>query len=547
MTHVARRISWVTLIAVASAVPGQPQVDTPSETAGSHHQRGVDYHLQRRLDEAAGEYARALALDPPRAPGADERAAILRFAPRVYTTPDEIFSLKDAAAILHSSERLIAYHLFWEDDIDFPDDNDPCDHEVVWVQFSRDRRSIERFWTYFHGRILEAGEDALREAADHEMRPRVNVQWGKHGSMPLGWASMAIVGDASDLERAYYAVGKPITLAEYNRGTWQKLRNEGRRLVDHPLARRLGWPDRFTGEWERFVDLSGAVDLLSLINKRGLTSVSRWNSAVINQHFLPYNFRPKTEWPNDLPSGPVRAAALLSRIVEATSLEDYRLPPKSVFDRAMPRYPNVWFYVDSSLADSYSAAVRLVTDQLRGSMRLREDHGPFTNPEGCDFEVRLEHLQPWESTAHRALQHAHAFHMRYYHSALEKQKLEQIALRTAGGARRFYRVAASAHYEVEHSNPNHADVEICPVCGRTGEYQGLQGNLVEMVHDPLGLELLLSGTIRNQTVRFEDDQSEVGGISSMGSRFAVQQHVFSAQDADRNTLRIGVIVLAPLR
>ena len=149
------------------------------------------------------------------------------------------FPLKDAAAVLHPSERLIAYHLFWEDDIDFPEDNDPCDHEVVWVQFSRDRQSIERFWTYFHGRILEGGEDALRDARRHEMRPRVNVQWGKHGSMPLGWESMTIVGDAGDLERAYYAVGKPITLGEYNRGTWQKLRKEGRRLIDHPMARRL--------------------------------------------------------------------------------------------------------------------------------------------------------------------------------------------------------------------------------------------------------------------------------------------------------------------
>jgi hypothetical protein len=137
--------------------------------------------------------------------------------------------------------------------------------------------------------------------------------------------------------------------------------------------------------------------------------------------------------------------------------------------------------------------------------------------------------------------------MRYYHSALEKQKLEQLALRTAAGERRFYRVAASAHYEVEHTNPNHADVEICPVCGRTGEYQDLKGNLVEMVHDPLGLELLLNGTIRNQTVTFEDDQRDVVGIRSMRNRFTVQQHVFASQGGDRNTLRIGVVVLAPLR
>ena len=105
-------------------------------------------------------------------------------------------------------------------------------------------------------------------------------------------------------------------------------------------------------------------------------------------------------------------------------------------------------------------------------------------------------------------------------------------------------MAASAHYEVEHTNPNHADVEICPICGRTGEYAALRGNLVELVHDPLGVELLMNGTIRSEVVRFEDDQREVGGISSLRDRFAVQQQVFPAQSGDRNTLRIGVIVLA---
>ena len=90
--------------------------------------------------------------------------------------------------------------------------------------------------------------------------------------------------------------------------------------------------------------------------------------------------------------------------------------------------------------------------------------------EGADFEVTIEHLQPWEVPEHRALQHAHAFHMRYYHSALAAHKLDRVTLRTRAGNRDFYRVAASAHYEVGHANPNHADVEICPICGRTGEY-----------------------------------------------------------------------------
>jgi hypothetical protein len=180
-------------------------------------------------------------------------------------------------------------------------------------------------------------------------------------------------------------------------------------------------------------------------------------------------------------------------------------------------------------------------------MRLRESHGPFSNPEGADFEVTLEHLQPWEVAEHLPLQHSHGFHMRYYHSALAAQMLERVRLRTPAGEREFYRVAASAHYEVEHTNPNHADVEICPICGRTGEYEGLRGNLVELVHDPLGLELLMNGTIRNQVVRFEDDQRDVAGITSVRERLALQQQVFPAMTGDRNTLRIGVIVLGAPR
>ncbi len=112
--------------------------------------------------------------------------------------------------------------------------------------------------------------------------------------------------------------------------------------------------------------------------------------------------------------------------------------------------------------------------------------------------------------------------------------------------RAFYRLAASAHYEVEHTNPHHADVESCPICGRTGEYAELKGNLVELVHDPLGLELVLTGKIRGETVRFEDwTQAEVGSVALLKDRFIVQQFSFPAMTGDRNTLRIGVVVIAP--
>jgi len=222
----------------------------------------------------------------------------------------------------------------------------------------------------------------------------------------------------------------------------------------------------------------------------------------------------------------------------AAALLDPQLPPKSVFPPAAPRYPNLWFYVETPLAPSYDDAVKLVTGRLRQSMRMREYYGPFTNAEGCDFEARIEHLQPWEDPAHRALQHSHAFHIRYYYSALARRSLHRVHLEDN---RNYWRFAASAHYEVEHTNPNHADVETCPICGRTGDYAHLKGNLVEMVHDPLGLELALTGTIRGQPVRHEDyDQLPVAGLAGFG-----RHQVLDGLTGGRNTLRIGVVFLSP--
>lgn len=230
----------------------------------------------------------------------------------------------------------------------------------------------------------------------------------------------------------------------------------------------------------------------------------------------------------------------------ASDLDAFQLPPKAVFSEAMPRYPNLWFYVDASLTGSYREAWRLVTDNLRPALHLREYAQPPGNPEGCDFEARIEHLQPWQDPAHRALQHSHSFHIRYYYSDLERAGLDRVTVRSETGATLYYRLAASAHYEVEHTNPNHADVEICPICGRIGEYAGLTGNLVEMVHDPLGVELVLTGRIRGNVVRFENwNQMEVGSVQALASRFAVQHQVFRSERADQNTLRIGIVMIGP--
>ncbi|HEX5830877.1 MAG TPA: hypothetical protein VFY16_07860 [Gemmatimonadaceae bacterium] len=98
-------------------------------------------------------------------------------APVLYLQADESFQLARAVAVVHPDSQVIAYHLLWRDDahgawIPF---TVPTDQEVVWVGYDS-TGAPTRLWTYWHGSILNA--------AWHGRQPAVDVQWGKHGSLP---------------------------------------------------------------------------------------------------------------------------------------------------------------------------------------------------------------------------------------------------------------------------------------------------------------------------------------------------------------------------
>ena len=220
---------------VRAVLPGLLLASLQVDSTRDIHDAAVGHHLERSLDEAAAGYEDTLRRDPPRELTPAEWRTVERFAPRVFVTRTEPFQLRDAAAIVHPDRRTIAYHLFWDDDIDFPDDNDPSDHEVVWCVISPDQRRLVAFYTYFHNRVLEAPPEALRDAAAHLGRPSVAVQWGKHGSMPVGWqAARRSWRRTARRKPDTIAIDKPITLDDYNRGTWEKLRTEGRRAGGQP-------------------------------------------------------------------------------------------------------------------------------------------------------------------------------------------------------------------------------------------------------------------------------------------------------------------------
>lgn len=246
------------------------------------YQAGVTAHRNRALDQARPYYEAALKIEPSRPPTEDELALLHAHAPILYITPSEPLPLRHFAGILHPDRPLIGYHMFWEDDIDFPDDGEPCDHEVIWVRYdpssaSPDERVLEVL-TYYHGKVLTAA-GAPEDAKQRHGRPRLDVQWGKHGTLPVGWQTI----DDGAIYRDMQA-------------TFQRLKSQGIRKADHPLAK--AWPKRFEGDWEAFTDFAVEVDTLPWL-KSGVTArVGRYANAILAQEILDIHFAAKYSWPD---------------------------------------------------------------------------------------------------------------------------------------------------------------------------------------------------------------------------------------------------------
>ncbi len=100
-----------------------------------------------------------------------------RLAPVLYLQRDETFPLERVVAVLHPTRPVIAYHLLWRDDIHgaWIPFTVPTDEEVLWVGYDSTHAPTD-VWTYWHGRILHTPWP--------KSQVRIDVQWGKHGSMP---------------------------------------------------------------------------------------------------------------------------------------------------------------------------------------------------------------------------------------------------------------------------------------------------------------------------------------------------------------------------
>jgi hypothetical protein len=138
-----------------------------------------------RIPERAAE---PLSLPHALAP-TERKAALARsLAPVLFLQRDEWFPLERVVAVVHPDRPIVAYHLLWRDDahgswIPF---TVPTDQEVVWVGYDSTEAPTD-LWAFWHGKILHTDWRDRGPAL-------IDVQWGKHGSLPRGTVQSDLPG-----------------------------------------------------------------------------------------------------------------------------------------------------------------------------------------------------------------------------------------------------------------------------------------------------------------------------------------------------------------
>jgi len=235
---------------------------------------------------------------------------------------------------------------------------------------------------------------------------------------------------------------------------------------------------------------------------------------------------------------------------------DFKLPKKDIISKEMPRYSNVWFYVNSNIVEGYLEAVYLVIFNLMKYCNIKDNFSEnyrlryilFNSNEGSDTEGRYKGLQPYTDIDNPSNSHDHQLHIRYYYKNLINNKSEKVKLNINNEDIIFYRLALSVHYEVTTENKNHPFVEFCPICGRAGIYDievdqnDLDKGICKKIHDPLGVEILLKNTIRGNKI-YNNRGEQIKFIERLKKDCDLETYIVDITDAEINTPKIGHILI----
>lgn len=221
------------------------------------------------------------------------------------------------------------------------------------------------------------------------------------------------------------------------------------------------------------------------------------------------------------------------------------LEPMHKFPSDAPRYPNLWFLVSEQVlkAHAFDRSARIEsTDALRVALRMLETTMEVESntwiecSEGCGFVTKRRGLALCEMGEKT---HDHETHYRFYMTQVDGVRYEV-------DGKIYYPCPCSVHFEVDRPGRLHPYIDDCPICGCCGPYaqfdqpayRDRSSNLKnEMVHDPMGLEATLFGTVCGRKIPL------IRGLDSLGGTFALDIQVFEKRQLreDMNTSRLGVV------
>jgi hypothetical protein len=203
-------------------------------------------------------------------------------APMLYVQRDEPFPLERVVAVVHPTRPIVAYVLDWQWDVNgqWMPWTKSSDEEEVWVGYDPLTFAPTDLWTYWHGSVLHADWRA-------NGRPAVDVQWGKHGSLPHGVVE-------SDLPR-FKSLNMMYAL-------------EFALLPDIWLGKVVhGGPWGFFHSYGRYRDFEGPVLLSNQLSAVVCAKDARPALRVL----LGARYSNKLEWPDKVPGGPSEAAGVV--------------------------------------------------------------------------------------------------------------------------------------------------------------------------------------------------------------------------------------------
>ncbi len=202
----------------------------------------------------------------------DFNSLAMRFAPKFYLNSNEPGKLITVIPVHHPEKPIIAYHIFFDDDALFSGRGKVNDHEVLWVEYDPISYIVVDVPVLWHRTVIRT-DSCLLNAKSSDQRPRVMVEWGLHGLLPLGWDKLSILRVNAEI-RLHWILTKNVS----------KMPGVQKNKVS------------FDGTFEEFITFNDYVDTREFIKSQNVI-VAEFSFEELKKR-IDDSFALKKEWPD---------------------------------------------------------------------------------------------------------------------------------------------------------------------------------------------------------------------------------------------------------